>query len=124
MSAMGTPLDSIDLPADAHILTRRHYQKSEVTVVGFRGAGLDVFAAEGMEVILDSLSIDSLTAQAGRAGKVDVRRNDLGHATITVGDDATITLDHTQIGTVSTAVAEKGQFIVKGTKLTAHGEYH
>ena len=124
ITAMGTPLDSIDLPADAHILTRRHYQKSEVTVVGFRGAGLDVFAAEGMEVILDSLSIDSLTAQAGRAGKVDVRRNDLGHATITVGDDATITLDHTQIGTVFTTVAEKGQFIVKGTKLTAHGEHH
>ncbi|HWK59523.1 MAG TPA: hypothetical protein VNQ80_19430 [Parapedobacter sp.] len=117
LTAIGTPLDSIDLPPNAHVLTRRHYQKSLVAVVGFRGAGMDIFAAEGMEVTLDSLAVDSLTARAERYGTVEIHRNELGYASLTVGDDATMTLDHAQIGMVSTAVAKSGQFIVKGTQL-------
>src|SRR5690606_14441127 len=70
LAAVGTPLDSIDLPADAHVLTRRYYQKSEVTVTGFHSPRLAIFAAEGMEVTLDSLAIDSVTATADRSGAV------------------------------------------------------
>ncbi|MFB2118965.1 hypothetical protein [Parapedobacter sp. 2B3] len=121
INAIGTPLDSLNLPEDTHVLTRLHYQKSEVTVAGFDGMAMDVFAAEGMEITLDSLAVDSLSARAERAGTVQIRRNTLGHADLTVGDGATITLLHTQIGTVATAVAEKGQFIVKGTQLKALG---
>lgn len=117
LTAIGTPLDSIDLPPDAHVLTRRHFQKSQVAIVGFRGAAMDVFAAEGMEVTLDSLAVDSLTARAERYGTVEIYRNELGHASLTVGDDAKMTLDQVQIGTVSTAVAKSGQFIVNGTQL-------
>lgn len=124
LTAIGIPLDSLDLPADAHALTRRYYQKSQVTIAGFRGAGLRVSAADGMEVVLDGLAVDSLIARADRAGMVEIRQNELKHASLTVGDEATITLDHTQIGTMSTDVADKGQFIVKGTQLTAHGEHH
>lgn len=124
MSAIGTPLDSLDLPADAHLATRRYYQKSQVTIVGFHGGGLHLAATDGMEVTLDGLTLDTLTAGAARAGAVEIQRNKLGYASLTVGDDATITLDHTQIGTVSTEVTEKGQFIVKGTQLTAHGKHH
>lgn len=124
MSAIGTPLDSLDLPADAHLATRRHYQKSQVTIVGFHGGGLHLAAADGMEVTLDGLSLDTLTARAARTGAVEIQRNKLGYASLTVGDDATITLEQTQIGTVSTEVTGKGQLIVKGTQLTAHGKHH
>lgn len=124
LTAIGIPLDSLDLPADAHVITRRYYQKSQVTIEGFRGAGLNVLAVDGMEVVLDGLTVDSLIARADRAGVVEIRGNELGHASLTVGDEATITLDHTQIGAVSTDVADKGQFIVKGAQLTAHGAHH
>ncbi|MEC3882059.1 hypothetical protein [Parapedobacter sp. 10938] len=119
ITAAGTPLDSLDLPEGTHVFTRLHHQKGFVTIEGFSATAMDVFAADGMEVTLDSLAIDSLTARTDRAGMVHIQRNALGHADLTVGNGTTITLDHTQIGTVTTDVAEKGQFIVKGTQLTA-----
>ena len=124
LTAIGIPLDSLDLPADTHVATRRYYQKSRVTIEGFRCEGLSILAANGMEVVLDGLTIDSLIAKADRAAMVEIHRNALAHASLVVGNEATITLDHTQISSVSTEVAEKGQFIVKGSKLTAHGEHH
>jgi len=124
MWAIRTRRASLDQPADAHLATRRHYQKSEETIGGFNGGGLHLTAADGIEVTLDGVTLDTLTAKAARAGAVENQRNKLGYASLTVGDDATITLDHAQIGTVATEVTEKGQFIVKGTQLTAHGKHH
>lgn len=123
-TAKGTPLDSLDLSPATHEATKRYIQKSEVAIAGFQGTGLRIAASDGMEVILDALKVDSLTVSADHAAAVTMRQNALGHAILTVGDDATITLDRSQISTLTTDIAEKGQFIVTGTQLTAHGKHH
>src|SRR5690606_42051837 len=99
-------------------------QKRQVTSGGFHTSRMNVVASDGMAVTLDGLEVDSLITKADRASTVLIKRNVLGHVALRAGDEATITLDHSQIGTIATEVAEKGQFIVIGTQLSAHGKHH
>jgi|GEM_PF-2150707 len=122
LTAVGTPLDSLDLPGDAHALTRRAYSVSTVNIQGFQDNGLQVMASNGMEVTMHNTKIDSLSAVVGRAAKLEIRQDTLTYARLDVGDEGTVTLDQTSIGTLSTRVAKKGQVIVKGAQLiTAYG---
>lgn len=124
LTAIGTPLDDLDLPADAYAATQQFYRRSSVAVKGFRSKGMHVTAANGMEVTLVDMTVDSLDATVDYKGLLEIRRNKLSHATLTVGDEATVTLDDTQVGTMLTNVAEQGQLILKGAQLTAHGKHH
>lgn len=122
IAAIGTPLDSLDLPSDAHALTRQVYRTSTVNIQNFREKGFRITAANGMEVRINDSKIDSLIAIVDREGKLEIRQNELAHAALNVGDEGAVTLNQTQIGTMSTNIAEKGQLIVKGIQLiTAHG---
>ena len=122
LTAIGTPLDSLDLPADAYAITRQFYRKSSVNIQDFRGDRLRLMAANGMEVTLGNSTIDTLMAVVNPAGKLEIGQNELGHAILKVGDEGTVTLDRAQIGTMSTDVAKKGQLILKGSQLTVHGK--
>ena len=122
VTAIGTPLDSMTMPPGTNEATRRYYQRSEVSIAGFLGPKMDLVASNGMEVMLDGLKVDSLTAMAHHAAKVTIRQNALGHAALNVDNDANVSIEHSQIGTLDTEVAETGQFNVTSTKLSTHGK--
>lgn len=92
ITAIGTPLDSLDLPSDAHVLTRQVYRTSTVSIRDFRGDRLRLTASNGMEVTMHDAVIDSLTAVVDRTGKLEIRQNELAHATLNVGDEGTVHL--------------------------------
>jgi len=121
-TAIGTQLDSLDLPEKTYPLMQQMYRRSTVNIRDFALNQLKVTAENGMEVTLDHMKIDSLSAIADRTGKVELRQSELAHANLNVGDESTVMLDQTQVGTLSTDIAEKGELTIKGNQLmTAHG---
>ena len=125
LTAIGTPLDSLDLLPGSHAITQQFYRKSTVNAHGFYGKNLSVTASNGMEVTLSHTQLDSLKAVADHGAKLVIRENVLAHADLEAGKAGSITLEQPQIGTLRTRVALDGELVMKGTDFNlAHGKHH
>lgn len=121
----GTPLDSLDLPPDAHVLTRNHYSKSEVDVKGYHGPQLAVYASNGAKLTLSGMKIDSLDAHAAESGILVIHGNSFGDARLKVGKQGKAEVRGPQVGTLYTDVDLDGELVMKGTDLVIkNGQYH
>jgi len=125
-SMVGTPLDSLDLPDDAHVMTRHYYSKSTVNIDGYTMDKLTLYAANGAEVKLRNAKIDSLDGEAHATGTLDIRDNILGDAFLKVSKLGRIEVSNPRIGTLRTHVDPEGELLLKGMDLVIekNGKHH
>ena len=125
-SMVGTPLDSLDLPDDAHVMTRQYYSKSIVNIGGYTMDKLTLYAANGAEVTLSNAKIDSLSGHAEASGKLVIRNNVLGDAFLEASKLGKIEVSNPQIGALRTRVDPEGELLLKGMDLVIekNGKHH
>ncbi|WP_257666836.1 hypothetical protein [Parapedobacter tibetensis] len=119
-SMVGTPLDSLDLPEDTHIMTRRNYARSVVKLSGLRGDRLELFVSNGAELTLTDTNVDSLHAAAGAFGKLIIDGNTADYAYLRAGKDGEIEATNPKANILRTHIDPEGELIMKmkGTDAT------
>ncbi len=117
ISMDGMPLERLDLPDDAHALTRQYYSKSTVKVAGYHVDKLYLYAAKGAEITLSDSKVDSLEAHAGEWGKLVIHggNSTIGYADLQADKQGKVEVDGSNISTLKTRIDLAGELLMKGT---------
>lgn len=117
VSMVGTPLDSLDLPKDSHLITRQYYSKSIVKMDGYTMNKLYMHASNGAQITLSESGIDSLHVRAGESGTLIIHGNTVGHANLVADKKGKIEVNNPKMRSLQTHIDLEGELLMKGTDL-------